>query len=104
MNFKWRRRRTYVNAIAVASIEWILREQRFDVAQTGDFKLLRFAFDHFTMKGRNQRRWIQQQRTIGQLHVTLLNAAQVVARCSRLSNGSSRQIQQFVAVLFDFRK
>lgn len=70
---------THIDAIAIAGIEWILRKQCLNVTQAGDFELFGLSFDHLSVECRNQRCWIQKQRAVRQLHITLLNRAQIIA-------------------------
>lgn len=42
---------THIYSVSVARVERILREESFDVAQTGDFELLRLSLDDFAMEG-----------------------------------------------------
>lgn len=73
----------HIDTISVASIKRIVREQCFNVTQTCDFELFGLLFDHFTMECWYQWSWIQQQWTIGQLHIALLNRSQIITRCLR---------------------
>lgn len=96
---------SYIDPIAIAGVEGLLvGEEIPDVRQTGNFELLRLLLDHLAMKGRDQGRGIQQQRSVRQHHIALANGAQILPGHPALANGPGRQIQQLVAVLFDLRE
>lgn len=68
---------TNIHSVSIASIERLasFREERHDVRETLDLELLGLLLNDFPVEGPQQRGGVQQQGTIGQREVALLDGA-----------------------------
>ena len=100
-NFTSKCAQTYVDPISVTGVKRIsfLGEQLLNVPQTGDLELFRLLLDDLPVEGVDQRGRVEEQRTVGQIHVALLDGAQVVLGHARLANRPGRQIGDVIAVV-----
>ena len=61
-----------IDSVSIAGIERVaVGEQLLNVAQTSDLEFFGLALDHFAVECVDERSGIEEQRSVGKVHVTL---------------------------------
>jgi hypothetical protein len=71
---------SHISSVSVSGKEGIVSigEERLDVVEASDLKLLRLLLDDLPMQRVHQRRRVQQEGTVGEVDVALTDRSQVV--------------------------